>query len=421
MIQIPFIDPGQAMVEAADPAVLIRYAFEGVELGPLIQARVGALGSGGDDAARLIELSLLFQLVGERDKALLCLDNALDACRVYHHAAQGAPKLRLLVLATRGDLMANTPVELMIEGRGVDVAKIYLDLDHPWPLAMPDHDLALMAVSESDETHALLEYMSGLEAKWPRPMINTPAGVLDLARDRLYRRLEDASGIAIPPTLQLTRADLAQAVDTRTPPAALARGLPLIIRPVGSHAGKALERVDDWASLQAYLAGSQDSLFYVSPFIDYASADGLYRKYRIACFGGRAHLCHMAVSEHWMVHYLNAGMAESAAKRAEEQRAMETFDEDFARRHADAFTELQARLGLSLFAVDCAETPDGELLIFEADVAMIIHDLDPADLYPYKKVQMRKVFDAFERFLHAAAGDRVSQGGRPSVNQFSAA
>jgi len=56
-------------------------------------------------------------------------------------------------------------------------------------------------------------------------------------------------------------------------------------------------------------------------------------------------------------------------------------------------------LGLEYFAIDCAELPDGSLLIFEADVAMIIHDLDPPGLYPYKKGQMKTVFDAFEAYL----------------------
>ncbi len=64
------------------------------------------------------------------------------------------------------------------------------------------------------------------------------------------------------------------------------------------------------------------------------------------------------------------------------------------------------RLGLDYFAIDCAEAPDGSLLVFEADVAMIVHDLDPADLYPYKKRQMGKLFDAFEAFLRSHAGRR---------------
>jgi len=136
-------------------------------------------------------------------------------------------------------------------------------------------------------------------------------------------------------------------------------------------------------------------------YADYASADGAYRKYRIAFFEGRPFLAHMAVGDHWMVHYLNAGMAESGAKRAEEATAMAGFDQAFAARHADAFAEMSRRLGLDYFAIDCAETQDGQLLIFEADVSMIIHALDGEDLYPYKRPQMAKLFGAFAAMLKA--------------------
>jgi hypothetical protein len=122
----------------------------------------------------------------------------------------------------------------------------------------------------------------------------------------------------------------------------------------------------------------------------------------------------MAVSGHWMVHYLNAEMAERPERRAEEAAAMEAFDKDFGRRHAAAFQALHERIGLDYFAIDCAETRDGGLLIFEADVAMIVHDLDPADLYPYKKTQMPKVFDAFEGLLRKIAA------GVPQAPRFAA-
>ena len=60
-------------------------------------------------------------------------------------------------------------------------------------------------------------------------------------------------------------------------------------------------------------------------------------------------------------------------------------------------------MGLDYFGIDCGETPEGELLIFEADVAMIVHAMDPPDLFPYKGPQMRKVFDAFRAMLEKAA------------------
>ena len=116
----------------------------------------------------------------------------------------------------------------------------------------------------------------------------------------------------------------------------------------------------------------------------------------------------MAVSSQWMVHYLNAGMTESAEKRDEEARAMAEFDAGFARRHAAAFDALHERIDLDYYSIDCAETPDGRLLVFEADAAAIIHMMDPPDLFPYKQPQMRKVFAAFEAMLHRRVAQSVA-------------
>jgi hypothetical protein len=34
---------------------------------------------------------------------------------------------------------------------------------------------------------------------------------------------------------------------------------------------------------------------------------------------------------------------------------------------------------------------------------MIVHSMDPPDLFPYKRPQMEKVFKAFQTMLHNAA------------------
>ncbi len=82
---------------------------------------------------------------------------------------------------------------------------------------------------------------------------------------------------------------------------------------------------------------------------------------------------------------------------------MHGFDDDFARRHAGALSAIAERIGLDYFAIDCAETRDGRLLLFEADIAMIVHAMDPADIFPYKGPQMRKLFDAFAAMLRRRA------------------
>ncbi len=118
-----------------------------------------------------------------------------------------------------------------------------------------------------------------------------------------------------------------------------------------------------------------------------------------------AHLTslHLAISSEWMVHYLNAGMHDDSAKRDEEARCMAAFEDDFATRHAKALAVIAARVGLDYFCIDCAETADGKLLVFEAGTGMIVHAMDSADVFPYKRVQMQKIFTAFSAMLAAAA------------------
>jgi hypothetical protein len=83
---------------------------------------------------------------------------------------------------------------------------------------------------------------------------------------------------------------------------------------------------------------------------------------------------------------------------------MMDFDDDFARRHAGALRALCERVGLDYFAIDCAETLDGKLLLLDVDVAMIIHSMEPRQLFPYKPPQMRRVRDAFRAMLRRKCG-----------------
>ena len=83
---------------------------------------------------------------------------------------------------------------------------------------------------------------------------------------------------------------------------------------------------------------------------------------------------------------------------------MQRFDQDFAFRHADALTQMASRIGLDYFAIDCAETCEGTLLIFEADNTAIVHDMDPPSVYPYKSAQMQKIFRAVQVMFYRRAG-----------------
>jgi hypothetical protein len=164
-----------------------------------------------------------------------------------------------------------------------------------------------------------------------------------------------------------------------------------------------LVKLENASAIEAYLREWTEAEFYLAPFVDYSNRDGLFRKYRIALIDGRPFVCHMAISRHWMIHYLNAGMKNDPAKRAEEARFMANFDSYFAVRHAAAFRTIAERSGLEYLPIDCGETPDGKLLVFEVGTGMIVHSMDPPELFPYKRPQMEKVFKAFQAMLKNAA------------------
>ena len=85
---------------------------------------------------------------------------------------------------------------------------------------------------------------------------------------------------------------------------------------------------------------------------------------------------------------------------------MEQFDA-FAKRHQAALAAIHQRTGLDYLCLDCAEMPDGRLLIFELDHVMVVHAMDSESLFPYKQVYMQKVKDAFRDYLlHLTADPR---------------
>jgi hypothetical protein len=275
------------------------------------------------------------------------------------------------------------------------------------PVPLPDHDVAIVVASDSEECRDALGIIDRIAARWPRPMLNPPRMVCNLDRDKLYRLLRGIDGLDIPATLCVTRAQLSEVARSNLLSADVAAELqfPIIVRPRGSHAGVGLAKVDDRAAIGRYLAERAEQEFFVSRFVDYANDDGLFRKYRIVVVDGRPYACHMAIADRWDIWYLNADMTFSESKRREEQDFMRTFDSGFAIRHQIALAAMIDRIGLDYFTIDCAENKRGELLIFEADNTAVVHNMDLPEVFPYKPPQMRAIFQAFAAMLYRRATD----------------
>jgi hypothetical protein len=416
---------------------LMRMAYSGCDLAPLgTQLVERAETETGGHA--LMDLSTVLQLRGNRDVALSMQAQAIESQQIYSIPTATDPvNIRLLAIMGAGDLMSNTPLEFLLEDSDVALDIVYVTQDLPLPAKLPDHDVLFVAIAQSDQNMPLLKEIDAAIASWPRPVLNRPDRIALMSRNEACTLLKSAPGIAMPITVRIAVDDvgaglvpalLSEQVSEQlkkgqpqgiAPTDILEHGVfPIIVRPVDSHAGKDLDKIDNSTALVSYLQNMLNSEFYVSRFIDYRGQDGLFRKYRIVLIDGKPFVCHVGISEHWMIHYLNAGMAESPEKRAEEARFMIDFDSHFARKHAEAFRAINERVGLDYLGIDCGETADGKLLIFEIDSCMIIHAIDPVDVFPYKQPQMNKVFRAFRQMLLGAM-----QRGSPSLyysSKFSA-
>jgi hypothetical protein len=390
-------------------ARLTRMAFEGIDLRPLRDQLVGRLANGTASAGEGLDLSLITQLLGDKQAGMTIQAEVLAFHQLYRSPCSSEkPKLRVLALAAAIDMGGNTPIEFLLENSAIELQTLYVVAGVDLPTPLPEHDVAIVIASDSEECIEALRKIDAMAPRWPRPLLNPPRCVRHLDRDKLYGLLRGVVGLEIPATLSVTRAELSSVAQSQADISSLAAELkfPIIARPRGSHAGAGLVRLEDAAAIAQYLAEHSEQAFFVARFVDYSSTDGLFRKYRIAFVGGKPYACHMAIADRWDIWYLNAGMAFSAEKRGEEERFMRDFDVDFALRHDGALTAVASRVGLDYFTIDCAENRDGELLIFEADNTAVVHNMDSPDVFPYKPPQMRKIFDAFATMLVRAGTDR---------------
>jgi glutathione synthase/RimK-type ligase-like ATP-grasp enzyme len=359
---------------------------------PQLQGLIAEVHGGSDLARTYLQMYYMFLLSNQHDAALDMQAKALALQRLFRIEGSRNARLRVLVLMGPGHMQANTPIELVLAHCAVQTEILFLLPGEPLPQALPLHDVAFVAIGESAQNAHLLALLQAALARWPVPVVNQPAAIPNGSRDTCYRLLKDIARVRMPQTQRLCQGD------------ALQMAYPITLRPIDTHGGEGLERVDDAQQLAHYYARYPASAYYAAHYVDCQSPDGCYRKFRIVLIDGVPYVCHLAISAHWVVHYQSAGMGESLAKRQEEQRFMEGFDQDLALRFGAALSAIARALQLDYVTLDCAETPDGYLLVFEVDSRGLVHAADPVDVFPYKPAVMQKAFDAFERLLRKRAG-----------------
>jgi len=239
------------------------------------------------------------------------------------------------------------------------------------------------------------------------PVINPPARVLATGRLANAARLGRLPDVVTPRAAELTRAALL-GPDAA---AALARhglGFPLLLRAPGYHTGKHFVRVESPADLPASLAALPGATLLAMQALDARGPDGWHRKYRAMFIGGAILPLHLAVAAQWKVHYFTAGMESRGQHRAEEARYLADMPAVLGPRAMAALRRIAAALRLDYGGADFALSPDGRLLLFEANATMAVIPPADAPVWHYRQAAAATAIEAARSMLAARASCRAA-------------
>ena len=133
--------------------------------------------------------------------------------------------------------------------------------------------------------------------------------------------------------------------------------------------------------------------------MDYRSADGRFRKYRMMFIDRTPYPYHLAIGRNWVVHNDTADMTRDRQRMAEELAFLADPEAALGRRALDVIGSIARRLDLDYAGIDFALSPTGEVIVFEANAPIVVHRERSDGPFAAKTPHIDKIIDAFQRHL----------------------
>jgi tetratricopeptide (TPR) repeat protein len=353
-----------------------------------------------DDHPDLAEQTAsILEEIGRRSDALAIRNRQARAQGLKRAGPEGAAA-RVLVLGGVG--AGHVPVRYLL-----DTARF-----QTWSLGMlsPDQadaplgsvgfetlqavDLVFNTLGDIDRDGGQHDAARALCARLGKPVLNPPDSIARTGRDNAPDLFAGIDGLIVPEVRRTTPQALAEA-DIHAP---------VLVRPAGDHGGDNLTCLRSLADREAYLAAGPANDLVLTRFHDFRSGDGHWRKYRFIFVDRQAFPYHLAIGDHWLVHYWRAEMGRDDWKKAEEERFLTDWRGVFGPEGAAAIDQVARRLDLDYGGLDCALLDDGRVLFFEANACILVHLDEPPRAFPYKHRYVPPIRDAFTRLVLARAG-----------------
>ena len=286
--------------------------------------------------------------------------------------------------------------------------------DHLDPRAsLPPHELIFNAIGDADLCQPALQAATRLIARATVPVINDPRAVKKTGRIDNATRLRGVPGVVTARTTALLREVLVGADGVA---ALTERGhvFPLLLRSPGYHTGRNFILVESENELAAAASSLPGDELLAIEYLDARGQDGSARKYRVMMVAGKIYPLHLAISRNWKVHYFTSDMAEQPDHRVEEAIFLSDMQAALGDRAMRALQGIRDALGLDYAGVDFGLSPDGDLLLFEANATMVIAVPGPDERWAYRRAAISAIIDAVVAMIMRKAN--VSVGVRQAGN-----
>jgi len=369
---------------------------------------------GGNDEQAMAFLARAISLNPNNVNAYVILGNMLwrnnqvaNSLIIFRRAQELRPLITYPALKEKADFSVLilyapgsgcAPINYLISAAPYDCHSYCVLPDMPQDLEIlrAKADVVINIIGDADYHRYLLPYAKDLVERLGRPAINHPRLVMHTDRESIARHLAGIPLCRIPRTIRLEGSVLAEASKNS---ALDGFTMPLLVRIAGNHGGDSFEKLDDLKAVTEFVARQPGDYFYVSEYADCRSADGYFRKYRFICIDGELFPYHLAIHDDWKVHYFRTDMINQEWMRQEEESFLgnphRVFDEP---RHA-ALLAVAAVTGLDFSGIDCAIDRNGEIVVFETNATMLVHD-EKGETFAYKNPFIARIRDAFNAMLN---------------------
>jgi tetratricopeptide (TPR) repeat protein len=341
------------------------------------------------------------------------LNDTEAAEEAYARAAQLRPLIKypaakfppsFSILALFAPFAGNTPTEFLLKDSPYDANILALFASNtydPDQLRQTAH-VVVNLMSDADQGHALFPLAADLVERIGRPIINHPRKVQQTTRETVASLLQGIAGCRVPKVVR-------QSSHSGGPTAALEAvasfAMPVLVRPAGTHGGDDFEKVESLGEVAAFMQRHPDSDHYLIEYIDYRSADGYFRKYRFIFVNDEILPYHLAIGQNWKLHHDSTDMVDHSWMQREEETFLNDPSTYFTPGHYEALRAIRQAIGLEYFGIDCGLDAQGQMVVFEVNASMLVHQRN--DSFPYKAPFVDRIKQAFDAMLQKVASGHL--------------